>query len=74
LPILYKLFFWLYTIQLKEYRWDRYKEYLTTLQGKQAIFNKLNYLEVLFLILAIINLVIFNNQNFILNYLFVFFL
>ena len=74
LPILYKFFFWLYTIQLKEYRWDRYKEYLFTLQWKQAIFNKLNYLEVLFLILAFVNLIIFNNQNIILNFLTIIFL
>ena len=74
LPILYKLFFWLYTIQLKEYRLDRYKEYLATLQWKQAIFNKINHLEVLFLVLAIINLVAFWNTNQIINYTIVFFL
>jgi len=39
LPLLYKLFFWLYTIQLKEYRLDRFKEYLGTKQWKSALFN-----------------------------------
>jgi hypothetical protein len=32
LPILYKIIFWLYTIQLKEYRLDRFREYLSTPQ------------------------------------------
>jgi hypothetical protein len=31
-PIYYKFSFWLYVIQLKEYRWDRLKEYLFTKQ------------------------------------------
>jgi len=74
LPILYKLFFWLYTIQLKEYRWDRYKEYLATLQWKQAIFNKINYLEIVFLLLAIANLVVSWNSNQIINYSIILFL
>jgi UDP-N-acetylmuramoyl-tripeptide--D-alanyl-D-alanine ligase len=39
LPILYKYSFWLYAIQLKEYRWDRFKEYLTTPQWFSAIFS-----------------------------------
>ena len=32
LPLLYKLLFWLYSIQLKEYRLDRFMEYLRTKQ------------------------------------------
>ncbi len=39
LPILYKYSFWLYTIQLKEYRWDRFREYLNTPQWKSALVN-----------------------------------
>jgi len=39
LPIFYKLSFWLYTIQLKEYRFDRFKEYMATRQWKSAYFN-----------------------------------
>lgn len=39
LPLIYKLSFWLYTIQLKEYRWDRFREYLWTKQWKSALFN-----------------------------------
>ncbi|MDP2396250.1 MAG: hypothetical protein Q8M44_05255, partial [bacterium] len=32
LPLFNKLNFWLYVIQLKEYRWDRFKEYISTNQ------------------------------------------
>lgn len=39
LPIYYKFSFWLYLIQLKEYRFDRFKEYLFTKQWKNAYFN-----------------------------------
>jgi len=39
LPISYKILFWTYTLQLKEYRFDRFREYLTTSQWKNAIFN-----------------------------------
>lgn len=39
LPISYKILFWTYTLQLKEYRFDRFREYLSTSQGKNAIFN-----------------------------------
>ena len=47
LPITYKLSFWLYVIQLKEYRFDRIKEYLQTPQWKKAIFNFWFYLEII---------------------------
>lgn len=36
---IYKLLFWMYVFQLKEYRYDRFWEYLTTPQGKRALFN-----------------------------------
>lgn len=39
LPFFYKTFFWLYTIQLKDYRLDRFKEYILTPQWKGALFN-----------------------------------
>jgi len=32
LPLAYKLSFWLYVVQLKEYRCDRLKDYLKTPQ------------------------------------------
>ena len=35
-PIYYKFSFWLYVIQLKEYRLDRFKEYFGTKQWKRA--------------------------------------
>ena len=47
LPFLYKLSFWLYVIQLKEYRFDRLKEYLFTPQWKKAVFNFWFYLEII---------------------------
>ena len=47
LPIAYKLSFWLYVVQLKEYRFDRLKEYLQTPQWKKAIFNFWFFLEII---------------------------
>ena len=61
LPFIYKYSFWLYTIQLKEYRWDRLKEYLSTKQWKSAIFNMWFFLE---LPLLIGSFVIFYDKNF----------
>lgn len=61
LPIFYKLSFWFYTIQLKEYRIDRFKEYLSTLQWKNALFNFWFFLE---LPLLIISLTVFFNKAF----------
>lgn len=54
LPFFYKFSFWLYTIQLKEYRWDRFKEYLSTPQWKSAIQNFWFVLEVPLFILTIL--------------------
>ncbi len=45
LPFFYKYSFWLYTIQLKEYRLDRFREYLWTLQWKAALFNFWFFIE-----------------------------
>jgi len=51
LPVIYKYSFWFYTIQLKEYRWDRFKEYILTPQWKKAVFNFWFFIELpLFLI------------------------
>jgi len=61
LPITYKYLFWLYTIQLKEYRWDRFKEYILTPQGKSAIFNFWFFIE---LPLLLITITIFFDKNF----------
>jgi len=46
LPIFNKFLFWSFTIQLKEYRLDRFKDYIFTTQWKKAIFNFLIYLEI----------------------------
>jgi len=53
LPLIYKLFFWLYTIQLKEYRLDRFKEYLKTKQWKNALINIFSVTEFFLFLLAI---------------------
>lgn len=53
LPLLYKTLFWLYTIQLKEYRWDRFKEYIFTKQWKSALFSIFSILEIIFLVIAL---------------------
>ena len=60
IPMIYRYCFWLYVIQLKEYRWDRLKEYLRTLQGKKAIINIWFFIEVP---LLIVTLVTFFNQR-----------
>jgi len=39
IPIYQKFNFWFFVIQLKEYRLDRFKEYLSTKQWKNAFFN-----------------------------------
>jgi UDP-N-acetylmuramoyl-tripeptide--D-alanyl-D-alanine ligase len=74
LPLINKYSFWLYTIQLKEYRWDRFKEYLSTPQWKSAIINVWSIIE---LPLFLVSLVIFINSPFeiiIYNVLFIFLL
>lgn len=53
IPILSKYFFWLYTIQLKEYRFDRFNEYLNTPQWKKAFYNWLLLIEIPILIFSI---------------------
>lgn len=53
IPILSKYFFWLYTIQLKEYRLDRFQEYLSTPQWKKALYNWLLLIEIPILIFSI---------------------
>ena len=54
LPLIYKLFFWLYTIQLKEYRWDRFSEYLWTKQWNSAVFSVFFLVELILLIFSLI--------------------
>lgn len=61
LPILHKILFWLYSIQLKEYRLDRFKEYLSTPQWKKAVFNFWFIIEIPVLLLS---LTIFIDPNF----------
>jgi UDP-N-acetylmuramoyl-tripeptide--D-alanyl-D-alanine ligase len=43
--LLYKTFFWLYVIQLKEYRIDRFREYAWTIQWKSAFLNVWSVVE-----------------------------
>lgn len=58
IPVISKISFWLYAIQLKEYRRDRFKEYILTPQWRKAIFNKIFLLEVTtFLILLFLYLI-----------------
>lgn len=54
IPSLYKYSFWLFTIQLKEYRIDRFKEYLSTQQWKKAIKNFWFFVEAPIFLFSII--------------------
>ncbi len=60
LPFFYKTFFWLYTIQLKDYRWDRFREYIFTPQWKRALFNFWFLIETPILLFT---LLIYSNYN-----------
>jgi len=60
LPLFYKYSFWFYTIQLKEYRWDRFKEYIFTPQWKSAILNFWFFIELPVLFFSIM---IFIDKN-----------
>lgn len=74
LPLIYKYAFWFYVIQLKEYRWDRFKEYISTPQWNSAVINIWSVLE---LPLLLTSLFIFINsplEIIIYNVLFVFLL
>lgn len=59
LPMFYKFSFWLYVFQLKEYRLDRFKEYINTIQWKNALFNFWLFSEIPLFILFLFYL--FNN-------------
>lgn len=59
IPVYYKFSFWFYLIQLKEYRLDRFKEYINTRQWISAIFNLWFLIEIP---LFIISLFIFTNN------------
>ncbi|MDQ7009116.1 MAG: UDP-N-acetylmuramoyl-tripeptide--D-alanyl-D-alanine ligase [Candidatus Gracilibacteria bacterium] len=63
LPLFYKLSFWLYTIQLKEYRFDRFKEYIFTKQGKSALFNIFFILELFLLVYYLMIWGIYFSEN-----------
>lgn len=72
LPLFNRFSFWFYSIQLKEYRWDRFSEYLSTPQWKSALINIWSVIE---LPLFFVSLIIFINPPFeiiIYNVLFVF--
>lgn len=53
LPFIYKYGFWLYVVQLKEYRVDRLKEYFTTKQWKNSLYNNWLFIEFPVLIFSI---------------------
>ncbi len=53
LPIINRYSFWFYVIQLKEYRIDRFSEYLSTPQWKKALYNNWLFLEIPLLIFSI---------------------
>lgn len=53
LPLFNKLNFWLYVIQLKEYRWDRFKEYISTNQWNSALINMWSILEFIILLFSV---------------------
>lgn len=52
LPFVYKYSFWFYVIQLKEYRRDRFKEYLNTPQWSSALVNIWSVVEFPLLLLS----------------------
>lgn len=61
LPLYYKYNFWLYLIQLKDYRWDRFKDFFHTPQWKQALFNIWFFIE---LPLFLLSFYVFFNSSF----------
>lgn len=61
LPFYYKFNFWFYVIQLKEYRWDRFKEYLASPQWKTALINIWSVTE---LPLFLVSFYVFYNEPF----------
>jgi UDP-N-acetylmuramoyl-tripeptide--D-alanyl-D-alanine ligase len=73
LPLVYKIWFWLYVVQLKEYRFDRIYEYLFTPQWRKAILNILFYIELIVLILWVL-FFLWKISNTNMYYIFVFFL
>jgi len=72
IPTIQKVFFWIYLIQLKEYRFDRLREFFGTTQWKKSIINKLFFIEVFFIFFTFI--VFLFKLNYIFFYLFIFFL
>ncbi len=66
LPLFYKISFWSFLIQLKEYRIDRIKEYIKTPQWNHALFNFWFIIELCLLIYAIT--IFFNSRLEILVY------
>ncbi|MFK7780418.1 MAG: UDP-N-acetylmuramoyl-tripeptide--D-alanyl-D-alanine ligase [Candidatus Gracilibacteria bacterium] len=74
LPLINRFSFWFFTIQLKEYRRDRFKEYLLTPQGKKALFNIWSVIELPLFLLSIIIFVDPPFEYIIYNVLFTFFL
>ena len=74
LPLVYKFSFWLYAIQLKEYRFDRFKEYILTPQWKKAIFNFWFFIELTLFLFSFIIFIISDFKVLIYNSLFYFLL
>ena len=51
IPFIYKYLFWIFVIQLKEYRLDRFFDYIKTPQWIKAIFQFLFFIDAIILIL-----------------------
>lgn len=47
------IFFWAYVWQLKEYRWDRFKDFLRSWEGRNAFLNKFYLAKIVLIILFI---------------------
>jgi len=75
LPVLRTNFFALYILQLKEYRRDRIKDFLSTKEWKSALLNKFLMVYSVFFLLYCINFFLFyNNLFFAISWLLIVFL
>ena len=54
LLLLFKIFYWIYWWQVKEYRTDRMKDFLSTRSGKKIIFSFINISEIILLLFLVI--------------------
>lgn len=57
------ILFWTYVWQLKEYRWDRFRDFLRSREGRAAFLNKFYLAKIVFLIFAAVFFVIRTQIN-----------